>query len=72
MRVQTVETKTLGGYQKQDLCQSCSTDVESMLQSNAQYCYAENIFNSIGNWHEGICEAHEYHQACLDRRFRHS
>jgi len=72
MLVQTVITNTLyGGKQELILCESCSAHVEEVIQCSAQYCYLDCSFKERNNWHEGICQEHEYHQGCLDKQFRY-
>jgi len=71
MIVHTVITDTLyGGKQEQKLCKSCSAHVAEVIQCNAEYCYFPYVLKELNDWHEGVCEEHEYHQNCLDKRFK--
>ena len=71
MQVQTITYESLyAGKQEVNLCESCSNHVEDTLRSSDQYIYFSSKFNAKSNWHEGICEEHEYHQTCLNRLFR--
>ena len=72
MFVQTVITETLTACkQETELCDSCSRHLKETLNSNNEHCYYPSIYKAMDNWHKGICKEHEYHQTCLDRRFRH-
>ncbi len=60
MKVQTVKYNTAYKDNVVTVCAECAQHIKDSQDDNAMYNHYCYTFEALGDWHEGICERHDY------------